>query len=714
MKASVLLLITISSCAAYEVALYGGCINRSLNGQPDSDGNPHFHCHFDSTYCQQGEEWLDHNQLVAEDLGPCSCDYEYKTNVYMSSCYDVRNTHRLRCAAEDEQCPTNWSKLGPRFNSEDLVTDDCGHLSEAYGAFQGASCGKRCSCMFTYTSGTEILEGMSTRYGSCHGGSGDPYCAIKASSCAADETFYGVWESESEDLDCDCSETLTGACVTTADAVFLHCAVSADSCGTQSFVPARDLRDSTTLTNECRLCSGILATSAPSQSESPTGTPTPKPTGTPTKSNPPTLSQLPTPEPDAPIEAAVYGGCINRALNGQPDSDGKPHFHCHFDGTSCGSDEEWLNHYQVTDEMLGPCTCDREYKKNVYTHACYDVKVTHQLVCAADGGQCPNNWSDLGYRYNSDDSVSDDCGHMSDAYGAFEGNSCGKRCGCAFTYTSGSKKVEAGSTRYGSCHNDADSSSYCALKATSCASGERFVGAWEPESVSLDCSCDKTLVGACVTQGREFQHCAVAPDSCDSGSVFVGIRELALSSDLKNNCRLCRDNWSPTPSPTGTPTGSPTEIQTLSPTASPTTASSEAPSLSVSPSVSIAPSMKPSTSTSPTEPTTLSPTDTCLDDPSFRLSGRSYKDCRWVQYNENRRQNACDKYPNLQTRCPVACGVCCADNPDFRFISLFGYNSCAWLDSAIKKVASCNNRRVQYNCPIACDTCHSYVPHVPR
>ena len=37
----------------------------------------------------QEEAWCLRFQLVAEDIGPCSCNYEYKTNVYMSSYYDV-------------------------------------------------------------------------------------------------------------------------------------------------------------------------------------------------------------------------------------------------------------------------------------------------------------------------------------------------------------------------------------------------------------------------------------------------------------------------------------------------------------------------------------------------------------------------------------------------------------------------------------------------
>ena len=153
----------------------------------------------------------------------------------------MQSTHRLRCVAEGEQCPDGWSNLGPRFNSGDEVTDECGHLSDAYGAFEGASCGKRCNCMFTYSSGVETLTAMSTRYGSCHGPGTVLYCAIKASSCETDETFHGVWDDLSENLDCDCSETLTGACVTTRDAEFRSCTVSIDSCGEQSFVSAREL-----------------------------------------------------------------------------------------------------------------------------------------------------------------------------------------------------------------------------------------------------------------------------------------------------------------------------------------------------------------------------------------------------------------------------------------------------------------------------------------
>jgi len=724
MKASVLLLFVINSCAAYDYAIYGGCINRSLNGEPESDGTPHFHCHFDSTYCGSNEEWIPHSELAGEGLGPCTCDYEYKANVYLSACYDVASTHRLKCAAEDNQCPDGWSQLGPRFGSGDLVSDECGHMSDAYGAFESTSCGKRCNCMFTYTSGTETLTALSTRYGSCHGPSpAVPYCAIKASSCEADETFHGAWDDLSENLDCDCSETLTGACVTTRDAEFISCAVSIDSCGAQSFISARELRDSPTLTNECRLCNGEIPTPAPTTSASPTDAPTVGSTPAPTISHAPSISMVPTEAPPAPIELAVYGGCINRALGGLPAEDGTPHFHCHYDQSSCTQDEEWLNHAQVEEESLGPCTCDDQYATNVFAHACYDQASSHQLVCAAETTQCPAGWMNLGPRFSSDKPVRDDCGHLSNAYADSGGFSCGKRCTCAFSYASGVKPVELGVTRFGSCHDTQTSLSYCAVKQSSCATGEVFYGAFESETAPLECSCDKTLVGACVTEQREFVHCAVSEDSCAQDNFFLGARELRLSTELGNNCRLCRDTWTPTPSPTEQPTISSTDSPTLSPTDSPTTSPtasptnepspgpSATPSLSVSPTISLAPSMKPSTSSKPSHspsslpsntpsvdsstspsktatahptnhptvsksdspsaspttaaPTTISPTITCADDPTFRVSGKSQKNCRWISANENRRLNACGKYTNTHRFCPVTCGLCCADNLNF-------------------------------------------------
>jgi len=670
----------------------------------------------------------------------------------------------MRCYYD--QCPENWSVLGSRFNSEDSVTDECGHLSDAYGAFQGDSCGKRCLCMFSYTSGTELIEGMSTRFGSCHNADrNDSYCAIKESSCDSNENevFKGVWEPESEALDCSCAETLVGAC-NTSSGDFIHCAVAADSCQTgEIFVGARELKESSD-TNDCRLCSGVMRTESPTKSVSPSKQPTISPTDPPTLSLSPTSSVSPTVEPDAPIEVALYGGCINRSLGGGPDADGAPDFHCHFDSSYCTNDEMWLSHRELTDEGRSPCTCDHEYSTNAFTNTCYDVNSSHQLVCAAEANQCPDGWMPLGARFNSDKTAGNNCGHTSTAYDGDE--QCGKLCLCAFTYTSGSKTVVAGTTEYGSCHSAARGDSYCAVKESTCAPAETFFGAFEPESQALDCTCDKTLVGACVTADREFRHCAVASDSCAINHFFIGARELTEST-LKNNCRLCRDTWTPTSSPTGLPTSSPTSSPTFSPTDEPTSAPSAAtssspssmhsvvPTVSVSPSISAAPSVEPSLSSVPSAssslsptgspsinptampskdrtgspsgavsispsasdssnpttstPTTASPTVTCVDDTTFRINGNQVKSCLWVSNVESRRQNACSKFNKVPKACPIACGLCCADDSNFRFATVFGIQDCAWLDNTFKQTRFCAIRDIESSCPVTCSSCYSMV-----
>merc|ERR1740124_2160119 len=64
-------------------------------------------------------------------------------------------------------------------------------------------------------------------------------------------------------------------------------------------------------------------------------------------------------------------------------------------------DEIWLDSIETEDQGYGPCTCDDDYNSNVYSYACYDIKTTHAVECAASKDQCPEGWYQMGDRYNN-------------------------------------------------------------------------------------------------------------------------------------------------------------------------------------------------------------------------------------------------------------------------------------------------------------------------
>jgi len=253
------------------------------------------------------------------------------------------------------------------------------------------------------------------------------------------------------------------------------------------------------------------------------------------------------------IQVAVYGGCLNRTKHEEGAAKSEsPAFHCHFDSSSCVDGEEWLNQFEIEEEGLGPCTCDHNYKSNVYVHTCYDVMGSHQLICGSHGG-CPEQLMDLGERYNSDTNVSDDCGHGDNAFGAFTGETCGKRCTCSYVYKSGDSQMSAGETSYGVCRNTETNNEYCAVRNDTCAEDETFLEHWNVGG-DKKCPCTDTLIGACVENENDtFSHCAVASDGCKATQRFLRPSELRSSTDHDVDCRVCKNTWEPTAPPTQSP-----------------------------------------------------------------------------------------------------------------------------------------------------------------
>merc|ERR1712012_199329 len=122
----------------------------------------------------------------------------------------------------------------------------------------------------------------------------------------------------------------------------------------------------------------------------------------------------------------------------------------------------------------------------------------------------------------------------------------------------------------------------------------------------------------------------------------------------------------------------------------------------------LAPTMAPTMATT-MAPTTAAPTVTCDVDPDFRVNGKAKKDCTWVYKkgpDSNRFAKMCARADVIEA-CPSACGVCCADNPDFTFTAEFGKTQdCAWIaKQPDKRLDECENSKVKSACMLTCGNC---------
>ncbi|EEC44924.1 iron starvation induced protein [Phaeodactylum tricornutum CCAP 1055/1] len=272
------------------------------------------------------------------------------------------------------------------------------------------------------------------------------------------------------------------------------------------------------------------------------------------------------------MEIARFGGCLNEtqvALEAAGTSDGVSPFSCHMESAHCGEGERWLTPMDVESEGFGPCGCDEDYDTNAYIGTCYDLSGSHQVVCAYDGSQCPENWMDLGQRFNNDHEIDESCNDESNASDNEE-SSCGKRCLCNYHYTSRDGPVDAGTSTYGICYNSESRTYECAVANHSCAEGEEFFGPHEGiDQYGAICNCDDTAVGACMEGGSTFSHCAVFEDSCGAGQSFTTARQLSSMSDMPS-CRLCSNTWEgETPAPMAAPVSSPVSAPVNNPVSMP-------------------------------------------------------------------------------------------------------------------------------------------------
>jgi len=257
-----------------QVAQYGGCLNPDAG--PDDRA---LHCHFDERHCETNEQWLIPSDVIDQGYGPCTCDTDYLTPVFLYSCYEGGV---VSCVGEFSQCSSSAFDFGERYNTETDIIDGCGAGSIAEGAFTGLTCGKQCQCNYNYYNNGNIVQAGSTKYGACHSETDQFTCAIYESECEPEEIYYPFTSSflSINGVECNCDDVTTGACVTGSD-TFGYCAVSEASCASDQTFLTRNELSTSSFSTDCRLCVNTWTqpTTSPTNPP-PTSSPTPCATGT--------------------------------------------------------------------------------------------------------------------------------------------------------------------------------------------------------------------------------------------------------------------------------------------------------------------------------------------------------------------------------------------------------------------------------------------------
>ena len=112
----------------------------------------------------------------------------------------------------------------------------------------------------------------------------------------------------------------------------------------------------------------------------------------------------------------------------------------------------------------------------------------------------------------------------------------------------------------------------------------------------------------------------------------------------------------------------------------------------------------------------------CTNDSYYVHESNPVANCRWIRWEEDRRQEFC-KYEEVHQFCPETCGDCCED--DLNYVFENGNSTgiivnCDWLlsnsdKSEERKLEYCNGfwykgHTVRDMCPKSCDFCKIHVP----
>jgi len=104
----------------------------------------------------------------------------------------------------------------------------------------------------------------------------------------------------------------------------------------------------------------------------------------------------------------------------------------------------------------------------------------------------------------------------------------------------------------------------------------------------------------------------------------------------------------------------------------------------------------------------------CFNTINFGYKGDLEHSCEWVQRTDFRREVLCTKQTTVREACPVSCGTCCGDNPEFLTDTPFGAQGCEWIGSnPLRKIGYCPVPDVGTYCAATCDKCGAYLSMVP-
>jgi len=106
-------------------------------------------------------------------------------------------------------------------------------------------------------------------------------------------------------------------------------------------------------------------------------------------------------------------------------------------------------------------------------------------------------------------------------------------------------------------------------------------------------------------------------------------------------------------------------------------------------------------------------TPVCLNDDTWNWFDTDVVTCKWIRNKEARRKKFCPKASVLES-CPQSCGICCEDDPSYKFKVNDKNRSCSWVgDKNIRKSKYCdtfqNGNMVRNACPYVCGACLTTV-----
>jgi len=112
----------------------------------------------------------------------------------------------------------------------------------------------------------------------------------------------------------------------------------------------------------------------------------------------------------------------------------------------------------------------------------------------------------------------------------------------------------------------------------------------------------------------------------------------------------------------------------------------------------------------PTKVTALADTTECKNVPEYRFRDEAVKSCIWIGATEFRRRDLCSSR-EVRENCPMVCGLCCADDPEFLGVQYpTGNKGCAFLNADVSLTLNyCFIDEIKTYCPVTCENCKRFI-----